>query len=141
MATIVFPIYIWLIAGLLIWLSRKYRLITRLMKNNGTKVLATLILLSYTKLLRSIMVSLKGVNLDSEDFVWYYDGTVPYFYGRHVVLFLNAVFFGIILLPFTLALLFIKYLPRLTSYRMFHWLNNHSLMLTLVRTGTNIDSG
>ena len=119
----VFPIYIWLIAGLLIWLSRKYRLITRLMKNNGTKVLATLILLSYTKLLRSIMVSVKGVSLDSEDFVWYYDGTVPYFYGRHVVLFLNAVFFGIILLPFTLALLFIKHLPRLTSYRMFHWLN------------------
>ena len=118
-----FPIYIWLIAGLLIWLSRKYRLVTRLMKNNGTKVLATLILLSYTKLLRSIMVSLKGVSLDSEDFVWYYDGTVPYFYGRHMVLFLNAAFFTIILLPFTLALLFIKHLPRLTSYRMFHWLN------------------
>ena len=119
----VFPIYIWLITGLLIWLSRKYRHVTRLMKNNGTKVLATLILLSYTKLLRSIMVSLKGVSLDSEDFVWYYDGTVPYFYGRHMVLFLNAAFFTIILLPFTLALLFIKHLPRLTSYRMFHWLN------------------
>ena len=62
-----FPIYIWLITGSLIWLSRKYNVMTRLMKNNGTKVLATLILLSYAKLARTIMVSLSGVQLSSYD--------------------------------------------------------------------------
>lgn len=122
----VFPIYIWCIAGLLIWLSRKYSYMTRLMKNNGTKVLATLILLSYTKIGRAVMTSLSGTPLSTLDHpytVWYFDGTVPYFSGRHVLLFLTAVVFGIILLPFTIILLLIKHLPRFSSVWIFSWVN------------------
>ena len=120
-----FPIYIWCIAGLLIWLSRKYRYMTRLMKNNGTKVLATLILLSYTKIARAVMTSLAGIHLANQDhpYVWYFDGSVPYFSGRHISLFLIAVVFGIIVLPFTFILLFIKHLPRLSSIWIFSWVN------------------
>ena len=119
-----FPIYIWLIAGSLIWLSRKYNFMTRLMKNNGTKVLATLILLSYAKLARVIMVSLSSVSIPPhEEVFWYYDGSVPYFKGKHIPLFLTAIIFIVILSPFTLALLFIKHLPRLSSLWIFHWLN------------------
>ena len=118
----VFPIYIWLITGLLIWLSRRSTLVTRLLKNNGTKVLATLILLSYTKLIRAIETCLVGVYVDSH-LLWYYDASEPYFNGKHILLFLTAVVFIVVLLPYTLALLFIKHLPRLTSLGMFHWLH------------------
>lgn len=122
----VFPIYIWCIAGLLIWLSRKYRHMTRLMKNNGTKVLATLILLSYTKIARVVMTSLAETPILTQDHsytVWYFDGSVQYFSGRHILLFLTAVVFSIILLPFTFILLFIKHLPRFSSIWIFSWVN------------------
>ena len=118
----VFPIYIWLITGLLIWLSRNSTLVTRLLQNNGTKVLATLILLSYAKLIRAIAICLVGARLGSE-LVWFYDASEPYLNGKHMLLFITAIFFIVVLLPYTLALLFIKHLPRLTSLRMFHWLN------------------
>ena len=121
-----FPLYIWLIAALLIWLSRKYDFMTRLMKNNGTKLLATLILLSYAKLARAIMISLSSARLPSVDqntLVWYYDGNVAYFHGKHVFLFLTATTFAVILIPFTLALLFIKHLPRVSSLWIFHRIN------------------
>ena len=122
----VFPLYIWLIAALLIWLSRKYNFMTRLMKNNGTKLLATLILLSYAKLARAIMISLSPTTLSSDDhkvIVWYYDGTVLYFRGKYIFLFLTATIFTVILIPFTLALLFIKHLPRISSLWIFNWIN------------------
>lgn len=119
----VFPIYIWLIAGLLIWLSRKSTHITRLMKNNGTKVLATLILLSYAKLMRTIVASFAGLHIGPNSYAWYFDGSVPYFEGLHMVLFLNAILFSVVTLPFTFVLLFIKQLPRLTSVEYLRWLN------------------
>ena len=119
----IFPVYIWLIAGLLIWLSRKYRFFTGLMQNNGTKVLATLILLSYAKLSRAIAGSLASTHLGSGNIYWYYDASLPYIYGKHLCLFLTAVIFAVILLPYTFGLLFIKQLPRLTSLFIFRWLN------------------
>ena len=118
----VFPIYIWLITGLLIWLSRMSTLVTRLLKNNGTKVLATLILLSYAKLIRAIATCVTAARMGS-DFLWFYDASEPYFNGKHMLLFITAIVFGVVLLPYSLALLFIKHLPRLTSLWMFHWLN------------------
>ena len=45
-----FPVYIWLIAGLIIILSHKYRIAARLFGRNAVKVLATLFLLSFAKL-------------------------------------------------------------------------------------------
>ena len=118
----VFPIYIWLITGLLIWLSRRYTLATRLMKHNGTKVLATLVLLSYAKLIRTIRTCLSAVSIGSQLF-WFYDASEVYCNGRHILLLIIAIVFIVILLPYTLALLFIKQLPRLTSVRAFHWLH------------------
>ena len=72
----IFPLYIWLIAGLLIMLSRGYDFFT----NNGTKVLATLILLSYAKLARTIMVSLSSER-PSSMYAWYYDAHIEYLHG------------------------------------------------------------
>ena len=121
-----FPFYIWLIAGLIIWLSRKYNFMARIMQSNGTQILATLILLSYAKLLRAVISGLPGTRLVTDEHtvtVWYSDGNVPYLKGKHFVLFAASVLFSILVLPFTFVLLFIKYLPRLSPLRIFRWVN------------------
>ena len=56
----VFPIYIWLISAVIIFLSNRYIRVTRLVGENAVKVLATLFLLSYSKMLR---VTLGTLNL------------------------------------------------------------------------------
>ena len=120
------PLYIWLIAGLLIWLSRTYYCMARIMQNNGTKILATLILLSYAKLMRAIINGFYFQSLESDEqttLVWYLDGNVPYLTGKHVILFMIAAIFSIILIPFTIALLFIKHLQRLSYLWVFKWVN------------------
>jgi len=53
-----FPSYIWLAAGLIIFLSRRSTHMARLMGRNAIQVLATLFLLSYTKLLQTIIAVL-----------------------------------------------------------------------------------
>ena len=54
----VFPVYIWLIAAMIIILSRRYSTVTRVVGRNAVKVLTTLFFLSYAKLLQSIITAL-----------------------------------------------------------------------------------
>ena len=86
----VFPVYIWLIAAMIIILSRRYSTVTRLVGRNAVKVLATLFLLSYAKLLRSIITALSfavlSYSTEETELVWLYDGNIKYFHGRHIPL-------------------------------------------------------
>ena len=121
-----YPLYIWFLTWVLILLSRKFNLMARPMRNNGTQVLATLILMSYSKLLEAIMFAFSGTTLKTDhgaEWVWYYNGNLPYFDIYHLPLFLIAVAFSIILLPFTFVLLFIKQFSRLSSLWMLCWVN------------------
>jgi len=75
-----FPIYIWTIIIFIILLSWRYQIAVRLIGKNAVKVLATLILLSYTKLLCTIIVVLSFtyiIYLDKATrYVWLYDGNI-----------------------------------------------------------------
>ena len=51
----VFPVYIWMLVGLMIVVSHYSRRFARLLGNNPVSVLATLILLSYTTIQRSVI--------------------------------------------------------------------------------------
>ena len=51
----VFPVYIWALVGLMILVSHFSHKFARLLGNNPVSVLATLILLSYTKILRTLI--------------------------------------------------------------------------------------
>ena len=55
----IFPIYIWLIAGLIIVVCHFSTKATRLFGGNAVQVLATLFLISYAKLLRTIVIVLR----------------------------------------------------------------------------------
>ena len=51
----VFPVYIWVIVGLMVFISNYSRRFANLLGTNPVSVLATLILLSYTKILRTLI--------------------------------------------------------------------------------------
>ena len=112
----VFPIYIWSIAGLII-ISAKYSdQVAKVMGNNSVPVLATLFLLSYAKLLRTIITVLSYTMLYSSQghkAVWSADGNVDYLGPKHAPLFAVAVAALLFLwLPYTLLLFLGQWLHR-----------------------------
>ena len=112
-----FPIYIWLITGLIILLSRRSTTVAKLMGKNAVKVLATLLQLSFAKLLQTIIDSFSFTILTYPDgstkSVWLYDGNLQYLKGRHIYLFMTSMFVLLCLsLPYTLILLSIQCLQR-----------------------------
>ena len=123
----VFPIYVWAIAGLIILLSHYSNRFTKLLGNNSVPVLATLFLLSYAKLLRTIIIALGFTVLrypDGPRLIWSFDGNVPYFGLKHAFLFVAAVITLVLLwLPYTFTLLCIQWLRKYSEYRLLRWVN------------------
>ena len=108
-----FPFYIWMIVGIIIYLSRRSIIIVNLVGSSAVSVLATLFLLSYAKLQRTVITVFSFTYLqnyygDGRSLaVWLYDGNVPFLQGKHIALFLMALAVTVVfILPFTLLLLF-----------------------------------
>ena len=126
----VFPFYVWAIIIIIIFICRVSSKLSRLVGSNAVPVLATLLLLSYTKLLRTIVtvlhkrdITLHCQNSSHQLTVWYEDPNLQYAKGKHLYLFLFALIVLVLFcLPYTLFLLlnplFEKYLTkyRLCSY-------------------------
>ena len=105
----VFPLYVWILVGLIITVSNYSSKITWLLGSNPVAVLATLFLLSYAKLLRTIIAALLFTFLDYPNgvhvAVWLHCGNIKYLHGKHIVLFLVALLILLILfLPYILLL-------------------------------------
>ena len=120
----VFPLYIWLIIVTIIVLCRYSTWLSNKIGGNVVQVLATLILLSFTKIFRTFAPALTWVKLfceNSSTTVWYMDGNVSYFSSKHYILMAAAVLFLLLAVPYTLALLFDavieKYLTRIVVFR------------------------
>ena len=123
-----FPLYIWTLVGLIIYLSR-YRVVNRLIGQNAVKALATLFLLSYAKLQRAIIAALSFTFIlhpnGSKMYLWLYDGNVDYFTGKQIPLLMAGLAFLFFMsLPYTLALLFIGCIRRIATprYRFLRWI-------------------
>ena len=112
----VFPFYIWSIAGLIIILARCSDKVTKMMGNNSIPVLATLFLLSYAKLFRTIITALSYTMVYTSHgpkAVWTADGNVDYLGPKHAPLFATAVAVLLFLwLPYTLLLFLGQWLHR-----------------------------
>ena len=120
-----FPLYIWLIAVALIVSSHYSTCVSRLIGNNAVQVLATLFLITYAKLLRLIIEVFSFTTIMYPDgykkTVWLIDGNVEFLQGRHIPLFLVTAIFVLFSLPYTLILLTIQYLYRISHYRVMFW--------------------
>ena len=115
---LIFPIYLIFIATLLIITSRYSTRIQRLTARRALPVLATLFLLSYTKILRTVssvlfsystITSLPNKNTT---LVWSVDTEIKLFETKFVVLFIVCLFLFLMLLPFNAVLIFTRTLSR-----------------------------
>ena len=113
-----FPFYLISISASLIITSRYSTRIQRHTARRALPVLATLFLLSYTKILRTVSSVLFNYSnimyLPSNDtsLVWAVDGNLFIFGVRFVMLFLTCLILFLILVPFNVVLLFTKTLSR-----------------------------
>ena len=128
----VFPFYLWCLAGLIIYLGRKYDIVVKLFGKNTVKVLATIIFHSYAKLIRNIIdVYNRTAIIDADTnvvyrHVWTLDGNQHYLQGssqERSALFAFATIVAAVTLPYTLALLFIQCLRKRSNMRVFFWVN------------------
>ena len=122
----VFPGYIFLILLLIVIFARYSKRLLNLVGTQVVPVLATLFLLSYTKLIRSVIQALyvTYVSCDGQpQAVWFVDGNIRYFSGVHLPLFIFALLVLIFLItPYTLFLLTSPFIEaHLTGYRCFRW--------------------
>ena len=125
-----FPLYIWFIMIVIMLLSSRFTKLSSLIGNNAVKVFATLLLLSYTKIIRAIGVTLSLTLLRCDTvelYVWKYDGAIAYGSSEHLILVTFSVLFLVCLvLPYTLILIGLPVIDRfftlIRCQRCFLWL-------------------
>ena len=113
----VFPLYVLALVGVMIVASNYSTRVTRLLGTNTVSVLATLVLLSYTKILRILITAFSFTTLTgSQDYhsvVWLADGNIKYFEPKHAILFLVALLFLLLLgVPYTVTLTAAPWIQR-----------------------------
>ena len=123
-----FPTYT---AGLFFIGLRYSSKLSKLFGNRSVPTLATLLFLSYTKLLRTIITSLELARLtnypsDSSQYVWSIDGTLNYGQFPHITLLIMAIACLLILwLPYTMLLFLMQWLRRIPNYRISKWITQY----------------
>ena len=108
----------------MIFVSHFSRRFAKLLGNNPVSVLATLLFLSYTKILGVFNVTYLNYPAYNRA-VWLYDANIDYLSAKHLPLFLFALLvFLVFLLPYTLLLFFGQWLQALSHLRLFAWVNS-----------------
>ena len=111
-----FPFYLIIIAASIIIASRYSYKILRLTYTRSLPVLATLFLLSYAGVLRTVSTVLFSystiTHLPSghKQIVWSIDASVPLFGVKFIILFITCLVLFLLLIPFNITLLFTRYL-------------------------------
>lgn len=129
----VFPFYLWFLISVIIFSSRFSTKVGKLFGSNPVAVLATIILLSYTKLLQTVILTLSHTSIeypDGDKRVWLFDGNVPYISGKHALL--SVVAFCIIfflLFPYFFLLMLGYHLQAYSHKKAFSWLNKFKPLL------------
>ena len=122
-----FPFYIWILIGLIILTSRYSITVSKLIGTNPIAVLATLLLMSYSRILQVSIDVYTFARLDypnGKKTAWWKDGNVPYLCPKYLLL---AIFTSLVIifffLPYTLLLLLGPCLYRIPEGKCSHWLN------------------
>ena len=129
-----FPFYVWALVGIIILISHYSSKVATILGTNPIAVLATLFLLSYSKLLRAVIAALSYTLLeypnDSNVAVWLYDGSIGYLSKKHTPLFIGALVCLIVLfLPYTLFLIFSQWLRSKSGrFRILFWVNHYRVL-------------
>ena len=118
----VFPVYVWIIIGLIIVISKRSPKLSSLIGRHCVSVLATLIQLSYSKILTNVTESFSFAHVyvmdsapDSKvttSIVWFFAG-VKYGSPLHIThILISLTFLLIFVVPFTLIITFAPFLGK-----------------------------
>ena len=134
---LLFPVYLIFLVIAVILASKYSMKFAKLVgKRNPIATLATLILLSYARLLHSTISIFSFATLhctpieknDSyEKAVWLSDASLPYLSGKHIPLFIVAILILLIGVPYTIILISWQWLSRLPNWTAFGWVRNSKL--------------
>ena len=123
-----FPLYLWFLIGTIVISSKFSAKVGKLFGSNPVAVLATVILLSFTKLLQATIFNLSYTHLEYPDGstrkVWLFDANFSYFENDHAILAIAAlcvIFF--LLIPYFLLILFGYRLQKYSGKKAFFWFN------------------
>ena len=124
-----FPLYVWALLGVIIIGSHYSGRVVKLFGSNPVAVLATLFLLSYAKLLRTVISVLSYTSLEypnnSQIAVWLYDGNIKYLSGKHIPLFMVAMLCLVFLFfPYMMLLIFSQWLQAKSKFKIISWINS-----------------
>ena len=151
-----FPFYLTIIAVSIIIASRYSSRILRLTYTRSLPVLATLFLLSYTGVLRTVLTVLFSYSTithlpsDHQQIVWSIDASVPLFGLKFTILFIMCLVLFLLLIPFNITLLFTRHFlqfriisrfkPLLDAFqgsykdRYYYWIAVHIILRSLFFT-------
>ena len=139
----VFPLYIWLLVGAILVTSYYSSTAMKIFGRNNIAILATLFLLSYTKLVKTVITTLtftqvlvgRAHNVADQLLpykVWTYDGNIDYLIGKHIPLFVVALIFLLALfLPYTMVLIFGQCLRSMSVRRGLWWIHSTAFLSVL----------
>ena len=127
-----FPMYVIFLVVMVIIISEHSTRFARLVaKKNPVATLATLILLSYSKFLNTVIMSLSFAILHYPDgsnhWVWLPDATVQYLKGKHIVLFVTAILIISVGVVYTALLFSWQLLLRHQDKKVFMWTKHQKL--------------
>ena len=135
-----FPAYVIFLVVLVIIISSYSTKFSNLIgKKDPVATLATLILLSYAKLVevcfKSLTVGILQYPYGSNErlHVWLPDATIEYLSGKHIPLFITAVFILLLCLVYTALLFSWQWLLHLPKWRIFKWSRNPKIQ-TFIET-------
>ena len=126
----VFPVYLWFLSLLAVYLSRHYRIMRKILGKNCTPALATILLLSFTKLLDIVSRIFSPIQLSRECddgkvtvvLAWWSDATIPFLGAHHMILMtIGSIVTLFAIIPFALLLVTSPFLERLNHYKILRW--------------------
>ena len=123
----VFPFYLWFLVGLIILACKYSSRAMKLFGSNPVAVLATVVLMSYSKLLHTSQQILSYVTVYYSDGTqekrWKIDPNLLYFQGKHIPLVLVGILTVLIfLVPYLVLISFAHNLQKYTNKRGLKWL-------------------
>lgn len=125
----IFPVYIWALILIIVFASRHSTKVSQWTKSNIVSVLATLLLLSYTKMMITTIGVVSYTRLYFLDGglsypVWFLDANIRYCSGKHVpLLILSTVMIIGYIIPFTLLVSFGYLIQARSECRILRWIN------------------
>ena len=127
-----FPVYIIFLVVIVIIVSEYSPKFAGLIgRKDPVSTLATLILLSYAKLLSVTITALSFATLDypdgKQEIVWLPDGNVKYFEGKIILLVLVALLIILVGLPYTILLFLWQWIVRAPRWKVFNLTRNTKL--------------